>query len=159
MTIFMSFQWLMGKIKTGSAGLASAVSIRTWVVRGSLSNRQMLKVHPEAPCSYLSGCKILSGVAHLLSVSSWNTRNWKYFLNRTAGPRRRGSSGKDESSHDDEPPGDGGPDEAARFIAETVAALARLARWHELGMLVRLLEMAQMEAEEFVRLRGKRNLS
>jgi hypothetical protein len=45
------------------------------------------------------------------------------------------------------------------FIAETVAALAGLARRHKLGMLVRLLEMTQMEAEERVRLRGKRNLS
>ena len=45
------------------------------------------------------------------------------------------------------------------FIAETVAALAILARRHDLGMLIRLLEMAQMEAEEFVRLRGKRKLS
>jgi hypothetical protein len=55
--------------------------------------------------------------------------------------------------------GDGGPDEAAAFIAETVAELARVARRHRLGMLVRLLEMAQMEAEDHVRLRGKRKLS
>jgi hypothetical protein len=62
-------------------------------------------------------------------------------------------------SQSDEPR-DGGPDEAAAFIAETAAAaLARLARRHRLGMLVHLLEMAQMEAEERVRLRGKRNLS
>ena len=45
------------------------------------------------------------------------------------------------------------------FIAETVADLAGIARRHELGMLVRLLEMAQMEANEYIRLRGKRNLS
>jgi hypothetical protein len=55
--------------------------------------------------------------------------------------------------------GDGGPDEAAVLIAETTAELARVARRHKLGMLVRLLEMAQMEAEEWVRLRGKRKLS
>ena len=59
----------------------------------------------------------------------------------------------------DDPPGDGGPDEAARFIAESVAELALLARRHKLGMLVRLLEMAQLEAEERVRLRSKRKLS
>ena len=58
-----------------------------------------------------------------------------------------------------EPPGDGGPDEAVRFIAETAAALAEIARRHELGMLVRLLEMARMEAEERVRERARRNLS
>lgn len=45
------------------------------------------------------------------------------------------------------------------FIAETVADLARVARRHDLDILVRLLEMAQMEAQERVRLRGKRNLS
>jgi hypothetical protein len=59
----------------------------------------------------------------------------------------------------DDTPGDGGPDEATVFIAETVAALAKLARRHKLGVLVRLLEMTQMEAEERVRLRGKRKLS
>jgi hypothetical protein len=45
------------------------------------------------------------------------------------------------------------------FIAEPVAALAGLARRHRLVMLARLLEMTQMEAEERIRLRGKRNLS
>jgi hypothetical protein len=63
------------------------------------------------------------------------------------------------SSPTDDPPGDGGPDEAASFIAETVADLAMLARRHRLGVLVRLLEMAQLEAEERVRLRSKRKLS
>jgi hypothetical protein len=80
-------------------------------------------------------------------------------LTKTGGRRRRASSGRPGVSQDDETPGDGGPDEAAVFIAETVAALAGLARRHRLGVLVRLLEMAQMEAEERVRLRGKRNLS
>ena len=80
-------------------------------------------------------------------------------MTKTGGRRTRGSSGGGGGSQTDEPPGDGGPDEAAVFIAETAAALARLARRHKLGMLVRLLEMAQMEAEERVRLRGKRNLS
>jgi hypothetical protein len=45
------------------------------------------------------------------------------------------------------------------FIAETVADLARVAGRHDLDMLVRLLEMTQMEAHERIRLRGKRNLS
>jgi hypothetical protein len=80
-------------------------------------------------------------------------------LTKTGGRRTRASSGKGVGSQSDEPR-DGGPDEAAAFIAETAAAaLARLARRHRLGMLVHLLEMAQMEAEERVRLRGKRNLS
>ena len=81
------------------------------------------------------------------------------YLSRAGGRRRRESSGKVRGSPNDETPGDGGPDEAALFIAETVAALAGLARRHRLGVLVRLLEMAQMEAEERIRLRGKRNLS
>lgn len=59
----------------------------------------------------------------------------------------------------DDPPGDGGPDEAASFIAESVAELALLARRHRLGVLVRLLDMAQLEAEERVRLRSRRKLS
>jgi hypothetical protein len=45
------------------------------------------------------------------------------------------------------------------YIAENVADLARLARRHNLEMLVRLLDMAQMEAHERIQLRGKRNLS
>ena len=81
------------------------------------------------------------------------------FLIEKSGRRKRGTSGRAGSSQNGEPPGDGGPDEAALFIAETVAAFAVLARRHDLAMLIRLLEMAQMEAEEFVRLRGKRKLS
>ena len=63
------------------------------------------------------------------------------------------------SSGTNNPPGDGGPDQALAYIAENVADLARLARRHNLEMLVRLLEMAQMEAQERIQLRGKRNLS
>jgi len=80
-------------------------------------------------------------------------------LVKKSGRGKRGTSGRTGSSQNGELPGDGGPDEAALFIAETVAALAVLARRHELGMLIRLLEMAQMEAEEFVRLRRRRKLS
>jgi hypothetical protein len=63
------------------------------------------------------------------------------------------------SSRTDDPPGDGGPDEALAYIAENVADLARLARRHDLEMLVRLLEMAQMEAQERIQPRGKRDSS
>ena len=69
------------------------------------------------------------------------------------------SSGRGPRSPAGEPPGDGGPEEAAAYIGQNLADLARLARRHRLDMLVRLLEMAQMEADERVRLRGKRNLS
>ena len=73
--------------------------------------------------------------------------------------RTHGSQGRDGGSRVEDPLGDGGPDEAASFIAETVTELARLARRHKLGMLILLLEMAQMEAEERVRLRGRGKLS
>lgn len=46
---------------------------------------------------------------------------------------------------------DGGPAEAANFIAEAVAELAQLSRTHRLGMLTHLLEMTQLEAEDFAR--------
>jgi hypothetical protein len=80
-------------------------------------------------------------------------------LTKTIRRRTRSSQGKDGGSRTNDPLEDGGPDEAVAFIAETVADLARVARRHRLGMLVRLLEMAQMEAEDRVRLRGKRKLS
>ena len=51
----------------------------------------------------------------------------------------------------DEPAGDGGPDEAARFIASAVSELAPMTRRHGLETLAHLLDMAQMEADELVR--------
>ena len=69
------------------------------------------------------------------------------------------SSGRGPRSPTDDASGDGGPDEAAALIAENLVELARLARRHRLKMLCHLLEMAQMEAAEHLRLRGKRNLS
>jgi hypothetical protein len=67
------------------------------------------------------------------------------------------ASGKDRHSPDHEPRGEGGPDEAAAFIAETTGDLVKLAHRHGLDMLGHLLRMAELEAEEYVR--GKRNLS
>lgn len=55
-----------------------------------------------------------------------------------------------------EPVGDGGPEEAARYIATTVSDLGLIARRHGLETLGFLLDMAQMEAEEFVRLHATR---
>jgi hypothetical protein len=52
-----------------------------------------------------------------------------------------------------EPVGDGGPAEAASFVAEAVAELAVMARRHRLETLGFLLDMAQLEAKEQVRLR------
>jgi hypothetical protein len=64
------------------------------------------------------------------------------------------ATGRDSRSRDHEPHGEGGPEEAAAFIAETTAQLAHR---HGLEMLSHLLRMAELEAEEYVR--GKRNLS
>ena len=47
----------------------------------------------------------------------------------------------------------------AAFIAETSADLSQLARRHRLDLLGHLLQMAQLEAEEHLRLRSKRKLS
>jgi hypothetical protein len=55
--------------------------------------------------------------------------------------------------------GDGGPEEAVVFIAESLPALARLARRHKLDLLAHLLGMTLMEAEEYLRVRSKRKLS
>jgi len=56
-------------------------------------------------------------------------------------------------------PGEGGPEEAAKFIAETVASLAALAQRHRLDHLRYLLAVAMLEAEEHLRLRSRRKLS
>jgi hypothetical protein len=62
---------------------------------------------------------------------------------RMAAPR-----GPNDRSSGDEPPQDGGPEEAAGFIAEQVVDLARLARRHGHDTLGLLLDMAVMEAQE-----------
>jgi hypothetical protein len=49
--------------------------------------------------------------------------------------------------------GDGGPAEAASVISAAVAELAQLSRSHRLDMLAHLLDMARLEADEFVRRR------
>jgi hypothetical protein len=59
----------------------------------------------------------------------------------------------------DDPPGDGGPEEAARYIKSALADLSQVARRHGHDVLGYLLDMAHMEAEEIVRLRGKRHSS
>lgn len=51
----------------------------------------------------------------------------------------------------EEPAGDGGPNEAARFIAGAVSELVLMARVHRLELLAHLLDMAQLEAENLIR--------
>ena len=81
------------------------------------------------------------------------------FLAKSERGRKHRTSGRKRQSQHEEPHGDGGPDEAVAFIAETVAELTKLARRHRLEILHHLLEMAQLEAEERLRLRSKRKLS
>lgn len=52
--------------------------------------------------------------------------------------------------------GEGGPEEAARYLVTAVADLGHIARRHRLETLGFLLDMAQMEAEDIVRLRAAR---
>ncbi len=77
----------------------------------------------------------------------------------TGRKRRLRAAGKDHHRTDGDPPGDGGPDEAAAFIAEAVSDLSRLAGRHRLDVLSHLLAMAQLEAEDHLRLRSRRKLS
>ena len=68
-------------------------------------------------------------------------------------------SGRDRRPRTDDLVGDGGPEEAVAFIAESLPALARLAQRHDLDLIAHLLGMTLMEAEEYLRLRSKRKLS
>jgi hypothetical protein len=78
---------------------------------------------------------------------------------KTLGKTSGKTLGKRRRSRNEEPPGEGGPDEAAAFIAETSAELVALARRHGLDMLGFLLDMVQMDAREHLHLRSKRKLS
>ena len=80
-------------------------------------------------------------------------------MTKSGGGRKRTASGSDRRSLADEPGEEGGPDEAVAYIAETVAELTKLAKRHRLEILSHLLGMAQLEAEERLRLRSKRKLS
>ena len=80
-------------------------------------------------------------------------------MTKAAGGRKRTASGGDRRSLAVESGEEGGPDEAVAFIAETVAELSKLAERHRLEVLGHLLGMAQLEAEERMRLRSKRKLS
>jgi len=85
------------------------------------------------------------------------------FLKKAGGGRKPKASGKHRDSPSQGRAGErgeeGGPDEAVAFIAETVAELVKLAERHRLGVLVDLLRMAQLEAEERQRTRSKHRLS
>jgi hypothetical protein len=73
--------------------------------------------------------------------------------------RKRASVPRGRHIPADRPPEEAGPDEAAAFMADVLASLVRMARRHRLDMLTYLLSIAQLEAEEHVRLRSRGRLS
>jgi hypothetical protein len=66
-------------------------------------------------------------------------------LSKKKGDRKRASSGKRGRGHSQ--------------ASDRTGDLVRLARSHGLEMLSHLLRMAELEAEEYLRLRGKQKLS
>ena len=80
-------------------------------------------------------------------------------MTKKAKASRNSASRRGRGPADEDAFGEGDPDEAAAFIAETAAELVRLARSHNLELLSHLLRMAELEAEEYLRLRGKSKLS
>ncbi len=75
------------------------------------------------------------------------------------GQPNRNEGSRDHQCRSGEPAGDGGADEAARYLVSAVADLAQIARRHGLDTLGFLLDMAQMEAEDIVRLHAARDRS
>jgi hypothetical protein len=80
------------------------------------------------------------------------------FLSKVRGGRKR-TAGGTKRSPTEELSGEGGPDEAVAFIAETVVELVKLADSHQLEVLRYLLGMVLIEADERMRTRSKRKLS
>ena len=80
-------------------------------------------------------------------------------MKKPLGNVRRRPAGRDRRPRTDDLVGDGGPEEAVVFIAESLPALAKLARRHKLDLLAHLLGMTLMEAEEYLRVRSRRKLS
>jgi hypothetical protein len=73
------------------------------------------------------------------------------------GRNKRSATAKPKRSAAAKPVADGGPEEAASYIAEQVAGLARIARRHKHDTLGFLLDMALMEAEEIIGSRNKQD--
>ena len=76
-------------------------------------------------------------------------------MSKTGGDRKRKGKGRESARSDLY--GRGDPEEAAAFIAETSGELSKIAQRHGLETLRHLLDMAQLEAAEW--LRNKRRLS
>jgi hypothetical protein len=103
-------------------------------------------------------CRNVLGLHHFLGY--FITIVWIWMgLGKTKRRHKRVTVHSESHSRTDEPPGEGGSEEAANFIAETVASLTRLARRHDLDLVAYLLAMTRLEAEEQVKLLRRRKLS
>lgn len=80
-------------------------------------------------------------------------------MTKTAQKPKHDATERDLYPELDDHRAEGGPEEAANFIAETVTDLAWLAGRHKLDLLCYLLSMTQLEAEELVRNRSKKKPS
>ena len=76
-------------------------------------------------------------------------------MSKTGGGQKRRRAGRQRPGSDLY--GKGDPEEAAAFIAETSGELSKIAKRHGLETLRHLLDMAQLEAAQW--LRNKRRLS
>lgn len=76
-------------------------------------------------------------------------------LSKAGGGRKRQARRADTSGSDIY--GGGGPEEAVAFIGETASELSKIAQRHGLHMLGHLLDMTQLEADDW--LRNRRRLS
>ncbi|MCP4621005.1 MAG: hypothetical protein GY844_31750 [Bradyrhizobium sp.] len=68
---------------------------------------------------------------------------------------RRGRKRSGEAASGPDVYGRGGPEEAAAFIAETSGELSKIAQRHGLDLLGHLLDMAQLEADDWLRKRRR----
>jgi hypothetical protein len=101
-------------------------------------------------------------VAHLRAVFARASRGLDCSLSKGRDGRKPRTSRAKASDRNQRSPGKaayggGGPEEAAVFIAGTSAELSKVARRHGLTMLEHLLDMVQLEADNW--LRKKRSLS
>ncbi len=98
-----------------------------------------------------------------LKLQKWTTRVYQFFQRDDSGNALWGISmpSRSQSSDPSQPQlgkGDGGPLEAAAFIAEALADMRLLSSRHDLGMLTYLLDMAHTEAIDIVRFPSRQSV-
>lgn len=129
-----------------------AVSTRTWVVRPSLSNRQIERKGCARKNTGTKSCILPPSSCRIIHVTGCDSGP---ILSKFLGGWESGGPEEELPDLDYYDRGDG--EEAAAFIAETAGELSKLADRHGLPMLRHLLDMTQLEASDW--LRSKRRLS